>query len=745
MAHKKITVVNSPLLQIGRFSDILKNVYGSWVSTAKGVVHQRTAPSTRPIGIPEILFTPSWQSLQETSEPPALDQEKKHIKIIQKTSGVQVGEQANIEWTDTVNSLVKTNIEYEDFATNIYTSPVAEEILNTEVLFTSDEQGAHFIYNLLDAKYEEILEGVEVVTAIPSMYAMLGGVSTLDGEENILKKPLSKQLEQNVLSPSTVESLQDQIIPIENNSLIQDYSENINLFPMYVQINLTADRKSEFATILKDTATSVMLIRDLVEPFTGDLVAAPENETLTYSTSLIDSTGKKIYNNFTATARTMNLMEWWDKDSPVWFGDNPLEPTTALLGPETPSGKQATYGHAYDLGINLSNFYDQVNSLAQLNRRTYLEILDGVPAYSETIFYKIAKYHNSNPESSSPVQTFHVANFSEISDSLGKIRFMDTQVKYGEEYTYVVTAYQAIVGCKYEYSNVNINHGSNPRSAEFDVSLEPVVKIVEIPLFISSGLILNNPPLPPDVSFIPYKGHPSKIMMFFGSVSGYSDLEPIPLNEAERADYDQVATNQGRSDGLVTFQSDDSPSAFQIYRTSKPPVDYLDFENALLTQVSTDSIEPRVNLPASTAPVVVQQPVNKKFYYMFRTVDYHGGLSNPTPVYEIELYGDSGVGYPIIREYQFNSVSPKTPTKSARKMIQIVPRMTQAYLNEEASGLAPDGVVGPARGVQPLTLGVEDDALFGKRFKVRLTSKTTGKKVDINIDFKTKRVRAETE
>jgi hypothetical protein len=78
-------------------------------------------------------------------------------------------------------------------------------------------------------------------------------------------------------------------------------------------------------------------------------------------------------------------------------------------------------------------------------------------------------------------------------------------------------------------------------------------------------------------------------------------------------------------------------------------------------------------------------------------------------------------------------------------MIQIVPRMTQAYLNEEASGLVENGVVRGARGVQPLTLGVEDDALFGKRFKVRLTSKTTGKKVDINIDFKTKRVRAETE
>jgi hypothetical protein len=113
------------------------------------------------------------------------------------------------------------------------------------------------------------------------------------------------------------------------------------------------------------------------------------------------------------------------------------------------------------------------------------------------------------------------------------------------------------------------------------------------------------------------------------------------------------------------------------------------------------------------------------------------------------------VGYPIIRGFQFNDEDPKTSSKAARKLIQIVPRITQAILNEPASNIQnPDGtstVVGKTN----ISLGVEDESLFattagygvktGKKFKIRLISKSTGKKVDINIDFNTNRVRSEIE
>ena len=71
--------------------------------------------------------------------------------------------------------------------------------------------------------------------------------------------------------------------------------------------------------------------------------------------------------------------------------------------------------------------------------------------------------------------------------------------------------------------------------------------------------------------------------------------------------------------------------------------------------------------------------------------------------------------------------------------------MSQAMVNESASGLVNEnGELGNAFATK-IVLGVEDESLFGKRFKIRLTSKDTGKKIDLNVTFKTvtRRTRAE--
>jgi len=347
-------------------------------------------------------------------------------------------------------------------------------------------------------------------------------------------------------------------------------------------------------------------------------------------------------------------------------------------------------------------------------------------------------------------------NSAELIEFMGaerKLELVDTQVKYNQEYTYSVLGYQAILGTKYRYYNVRTYNPDddsvlstekgfeNNRWAQYDVEIDSLIRIVETPLFMSIGKILDNPPMSPEVKFNPYKGETSKIMMLLSTNTGIEDAVPITFSEDEADDAAQIAFNQRRLDDKITFKTDDFNTSFQIYRLDTPPNQYEDFANNLYTTATTDNNDPTSNIQAGSVPILISQQTNKKYYYIFRAVDYHGGLSNPSPVFEIELYNDGGAGYPIIRHYEFGKISPKTPVKTARKMIQIVPRITQAYVNEAASGLVnADGSPSNVLGNTGIVLGIEDESLFGKKFKIRLTSKSTGKKLDINVDFKTKRV-----
>ena len=132
---------------------------------------------------------------------------------------------------------------------------------------------------------------------------------------------------------------------------------------------------------------------------------------------------------------------------------------------------------------------------------------------------------------------------------------------------------------------------------------------------------------------------------------------------------------------------------------------------------------------------------NTIYYYCFRTIDVHGNISNPTITYQIEMVDNNGQIYPIIEEYNFPSVSPTMPFKSGRRFIFIEPAYRQTYLNMETEGdtanlsLPGQLEVGTSPGDNILGSFLVDKA-WDKIFKVRITSKKTGRKVDLNLIFK---------
>jgi len=780
MSTKKIRILNSDLLSDSSRDLFRAEVGGKWEETAEGFKY--VPPSAPDLKITEIgWFNVDYAPIILTED----DIDRGVLSKIRQKVKVEFSGDARVgrAWPTWIGDRVKEGVTYTDDAAIVHSEPITEEVLNSSVDFVGDTQGVTYVYNYYDKLYELELATVTDHSVIPSMYAMLdestiAGTQDADQGDDYLAG--LGTLDIDILQAPTVDHLinnkrlrflpSDWIVPIENNDLILDYAGSKFLFPMYNQINLVASKDNKLNNELKNTGLACILIRDLddfgnlaggdrdVSSVSGAFTAAPIN----YSVSLTNADGQQVIDNFSAVVNILDLGRWWSADLPAWtIGENPLPHSQVFVGPETLSTNMATFEVPSLIAGNIATFHDRIIDLAKDKQRMFEDILAGKDTYSETVMYRIEKYLGpaDSITTTSPIQVFQVSNFGDIKQFMKqerKIRLIDTQVKYGQQYSYAVTAYHAVFGCNYSYSNLDPGDPEEwPKSAEFDVDMETYIKLIEIPLFMSSGKIMDNPPLPPQIKFIPIKGQTDTIKFLFGSNTGQSDMVPITLNSEEQADIDQIAFNQGRSDGLITYKEDDSASFFRVYRLSTPPLSYQDFDGSLLLATSTAATVSGVVLDASSATTKVTQTVNQKYYYMFRTVDIHGNLSNPSTVYEIELYSDSGVGYPIIRGYEMEEPNAQTPVKSARKIIQIIPRITQAYLNEEASGLTEDGMIKHALGNKDIVLGVEDETLFardlpgstksGKRFKIRFISRTTGKKMDLNVTFKTKRVRSKVE
>jgi hypothetical protein len=141
---------------------------------------------------------------------------------------------------------------------------------------------------------------------------------------------------------------------------------------------------------------------------------------------------------------------------------------------------------------------------------------------------------------------------------------------------------------------------------------------------------------------------------------------------------------------------------------------------------------------------------NTKYYYTFRCIDYHGGLSIPSPIYYVEIVDDNGRMYPIVDVFYASAqpdMVPKTGSKAFRKYLHIGAAFAQKLIpatSIENAGLDPastsglQGLLGTSTEAvwtsPPLKgLGEYHASTDKKVFKIRIISKNTGKKLDLNV------------
>jgi len=535
-------------------------------------------------------------------------------------------------------------------------------------------------------------------------------------------------------------SYQNILLAAQDIATLSQYETYKELFPMWMHVEFTTDKMTEFAETLKDSQLMGLLQSKLMDAIVNNTLpvektfearAVPMQTTTAQNIASPEAQPmmKQVYAN--NGRRVFDLTGWVDGvDSDTLTDANSVGMDTLL----------STFLGTYDISDVVSNhpkykFFKSLmaiilkgkfKKLLRKHTRTIQEVFEGKSAYHETVLYKVSKYLGPNTNGK-PIQSFYIPN----SNDLDVFTYIDTQVKYDTQYTYSITAYELVVGNKYQYQDIvsKVQHG---KWAAVQIINEPALRLVEVPIYLHTNRVLDNPPIHPEVEFVPYKGINNKIKLLVNSGVGRYDIpfEIVESEEMQQVNKHKRAQNKLHTDNTLMYETDDYPAFFEVLRTNKKPKSYGDFAGKRRKLASTTLKNSEVI--AAGLGIVDKISPNTKYYYCVRAIDNHGHISYPSPIYEVEMVDDAGSIYPLVAICEFAPEFDSQNSIGGRRYIHIQPSMPQMLVNEEASGLVETASV---ENLERLKLSISEEPLWGKKFKIRLTSKSTGRKMDFNVTF----------
>jgi len=431
----------------------------------------------------------------------------------------------------------------------------------------------------------------------------------------------------------------------------------------------------------------------------------------------------------------------------------------------------------------------QTNSLINLlNSTTFLSTLESEPInlqqkYNEVVAYRIEKIGGAvtgDRFTQDAIQNFWFLN----SDEVERFEFLDNQVIFNQNYTYRIYKYVLIAGLEYTYSDLSVTRtianldsagwcleffdpetgeSSSPSYnddsddvvalgttfatdaqvtspvgqqylADFKLKVLPSVKIVEVPLFEKQISIVDSPTNYVQVS--PTFTLDDSNRLIFRIRYGAKIPFKMPTSvTAEDADYSQkfMRSYDILDDDLITTNSVSLPIDLEIYRIEQMPNSLSDFNGNLYKTISMKI--PDQNATFRTTTIADKVHPNKKYFYLFRIVNEAGNFGVGSNVIQAELVSDGGYKFANFEAFFENELGPRPLSrtiKSFKKLLNISPSIDNLIIDDSEA----DFTDLAKNQVQNINFGASEDSLWGKKYKIRLTSKKTGKKIDINITHK---------
>ena len=412
--------------------------------------------------------------------------------------------------------------------------------------------------------------------------------------------------------------------------------------------------------------------------------------------------------------------------------------------------------------IRETKFKLQFAEFVDNHLRDVAAVYSGKLAYSEVLFYEIVKYRiprNKNGyfdnNSAQFVQNIFIPN----DGSLNVLKYIDTQVKYGEHYYYQVYAHTFVIGTSYTNYNNYEGEGSI-ETGQVRYKYSPSLQLLRFPYFntlttsakntvqvdddtlevsyrytdLKKTIIKDKPPVFPDINILPFKGENKQILINFNFMGGEYNLDPIVLSPDEEEEMKYIRESQNKTGGPITYKTDEFSGFFEAYRVEKRPTSYEDFKPIEKTR------RPRTPLNSNKETGFIDTLLpNRDYFYMFRVKDVHGNVSNPTPVFQVRIVDtpDSAPYMVLDMLYIGDKFSEaRSETTQLMKYIKIKPSFAQSFIDQNhlLSNFSSAEEINGSN----LSFGFKGkkEDVFGKKFKLRLTSNKTGKKMDININVK---------
>jgi len=399
---------------------------------------------------------------------------------------------------------------------------------------------------------------------------------------------------------------------------------------------------------------------------------------------------------------------------------------------------------------------------------------------AETIAYKICKYSGDVADieaSQKPLQEYWILNDSSKTYDFS---LLDSQIKYGQTYTYKIYAYALVSGYQYNYSDLVISrkiqqkedstttgyclefttpggqvaeklfefdtspasyntgslyYGDEQYLADFNVTAAPTVKVCEIPIYSKAIKVIDHPP--PRVDAEPYQvlNNSQQVGFRLNVESFVSRDAPTPITTMDAGLMEEyLHSNDLNADDDLQLPTASEVRYIEVYRLTERPTSMADFEGNLIKTIDMkiENSDVSHNITHFTQAI----KTNHTYYYLFRALNEHFVPGYLSEIYQTELVDDGGYKYATFEAVLQEEAKPADltgPSVGFRKLLQLVPNLSQLSLSTSGADL--EDTASNQLQADKITVGPGTDSIWDQEFKIRLTSKKSGKKIDLNVTY----------